>query len=327
MEIADCEINGVCTKIPFTQALEDGDLRAIQRAPKAEFHRHAFFGTRIENVERWLGYPLERPALPLTGLKAMDDYAARVLGPRIGSRAAFEFTAAAAIGDAIEDGVRFLEMSFDVRSVSHFEGGFAEFASAIQSLRERYRDRIDLRPELGIPREIVANGKMTQRIHEGIESGVFLSIDLYADEDACSVEAVVPIYENARSAGMKLKAHVGEFGGAERVRETAEALELDEIQHGIAAAESPGVMQWLSENRIRLHVCPSSNVMLGAVDSIPSHPIRVLFDHGVEVTVNTDDPMIFGQSVSQEYFNLYQAGVFSAEELDAIRLASIAERA
>lgn len=312
--------------LTFAQALESGDMSSILRAPKADFHRHAFFGTFIENVERWLGYPLERPALPMPGLKAMDDYATRVLGPHIGSREAFEFTANAALDDAIKDGVRFLEMSFDVRSASHFEGGFAEFASTILKLRERYRNRVDLRPELGIPREFVADREMVHRAHEGIESGVFLSIDLYADENACSVDAVIPIYRKAMSSGMKLKAHVGEFGGAERVRETAGALELDEIQHGIAAAGSPGVMQWLSENRIRLHVCPSSNVMLGAVDSLPSHPIRVLFDHGVEVTVNTDDPMIFGQSVSQEYLNLFEAGVFSAAELDGIRVASIAER-
>ncbi len=312
--------------VPFAQALESGDMLSIQRAPKADFHRHAFFGTFIENVERWLGFALERPTLPLPGLKAMEDYAIRVLGPHISSRAAFEFTAGAAINDAIEDGVRCLEMSFDVRSAGHFERGFAEFASTIQELRERYCDRIDLRPELGIPREIVADREMVHRVHEGIDSGVFLSIDLYADENACSVDAVIPIYRSAGSAGMKLKAHVGEFGGAERVRETAGALELDEIQHGIAAAESPGVMRWLSENRIRLHVCPSSNVMLGAVDSLQSHPIRALFDHGVEVSVNTDDPMIFGQSVSQEYMNLYEAGVFRPEELDAIRVTSLATR-
>ena len=63
--------------------------------------------------------------------------------------------------------------------------------------------------------------------------------------------------------------------------------------------------------------------MLGAVDSLSTHPIRALFDQGVEVTVNTDDPMIFGQSVSQEYLNLFEAGVFSAEELDGIRIASM----
>ncbi len=312
--------------IPFARALEAVDLSSIQRAPKAEFHRHHFFGTRIENVERWLGRPLERPVFPMRGLPGMEDYARRALGPHISSRAGIEFTACAAINDAIEDGVRQLEMSFDVRSAGHFESGIGGFSLFIRDLVERHRDRIDLRPELGIPREIIGDREMVQRVHGGIESGVFQSIDLYGDEHACTLEAVIPLYGHVRSAGMKLKAHAGEFGGAERVRETAEALGLDEIQHGIAAAESADVMRWLSNNRIRLHVCPSSNVMLGAVDWLSTHPIRTLFDHGLEVTLNTDDPMIFGQSVSQEYLNLFEAGVFSAEELDAIRVASIAQR-
>ena len=308
---------------PFARALDEGDLSSIQRAPKAEFHRHAYFGTRIENVERWLGRPLERPVVPMRGLKGMEDYAGRALYPYLNSRKACEFTARAAVEEAIEDGVRRLEMSFDVRSAGHFETGLAGFASFIQDLVERNRDRIDLRPELGIPREIVGDSVMANRARAGIESGMFRSIDLYGDEHACSLDDVLTLYRHARSAGMKLKAHVGEFGGAERVRGTAEALGLHEVQHGIAAAESPSVTRWLSDNRIRLHVCPSGNVMLGAVDSLSTHPIRALFDQGVEVTVNTDDPMIFGQSVSQEYLNLFEAGVFSAEELDGIRIASM----
>ena len=123
---------------------------------------------------------------------------------------------------------------------------------------------------------------------------------------------------------MKLKAHLGEFGGAARLRDHADRLGVSEIQHGIAAAESEDVMSWLVRNRVRLNVCPSSNVMLGAASSLASHPIRVLVDHGVEVTINTDDPIIFGQSVSQEYLNLYAAGVLSADELDAIRVTSVA---
>lgn len=73
-------------------------------------------------------------------------------------------------------------------------------------------------------------------------------------------------------------------------------------------------MRWLARNRIRLNVGPSSNVMLGAVSSLASHPIRVLVD---------PDPMIFGQSVSQEDLNLYNAGVLSADERDAIRVKPV----
>ena len=82
-----------------------------------------------------------------------------------------------------------------------------------------------------------------------------------------------PLYRKAREAGMKLKAHVGEFGGAEEVRRTVEVLDLDEVQHGIGAAESVEVMRWLAEHQIRLNVCPTSNVMLDGVSEL-APPIR-----------------------------------------------------
>ena len=111
--------------------------------------------------------------------------------------------------------------------------------------------------------------------------------------------------------------------GAQRPRHTVEVLELEGVQHGIRAADSPDVMKWLSQNQIQLNVCPTSNVMLGAAGSLDKHPIRKLYDRGVSVTINTDDLMIFGQSVSEEYLNLYRAGVFSPEELDGIREAAL----
>ena len=190
-------------------------------------------------------------------------------------------------------------------------------------LVERYQAQLNLRPELGFARECAADPKWMKLAHEAIESDIFQSIDLYSHQEACTPEAVKPLYRKARAAGMKLKAHVGEFGGAEEVRRTVEVLDLDEVQHGIGAAESTEVMRWLSENQIRLNISPTSNVMLGAVTELASHPIRILFDNGVPVTINTDDLIIFGQSVSEEYRNLYRAGVFSAQELDDIRRASL----
>ena len=123
---------------------------------------------------------------------------------------------------------------------------------------------------------------------------------------------------------MTLKAHVGEFGSADDVLEAVDTLELHEVQHGIAAAESPYAMRWLADHRIRLNVCPTSNVMLGRVENIRRHPIRQLYDQGVPVTINTDDLLIFDQSVSQEYLNLHRCGLMTAEELNEIRLTGLA---
>ena len=228
------------------------------------------------------------------------------------------------MNDAVQDGVVMLEMSFDIRLVTFYPDGLTELRAFIEMLVEQYREQIDLRPELGFARECANDPKWMKLAHEAIELDIFQSIDLYSHQEGCAPEAVKPLYRKAREAGMKLKAHVGEFGGAEEVRRTVEVLDLDEVQHGIGAAESVEVMRWLSENQTQLNVCPTSNVMLDAVPDLASHPIRILFDNGVPVTINTDDLMIFGQSVSEEYRNLYRAGVFSAQELEDIRGASLA---
>ncbi len=107
---------------------------------------------------------------------------------------------------------------------------------------------------------------------------------------------------------------------ADDVRRAVEELELDEIQHGIAAADLPTVMRFLADNRIRLNICPTSNVMLGRVKDLATHPVRKLYDAGIRVTINTDDFLVFGRSVSEEFLGLYQAGTFTAAELDQIRL-------
>lgn len=116
---------------------------------------------------------------------------------------------------------------------------------------------------------------------------------------------------------------MGEWGTADDVLRAVETLELDEVQHGIAAAASPAVMRALATAGVRLNVCPTSNLKLGRVATLAEHPIRRLYDAGVRVSVNTDDPLIFGASLSEEFLALYRAGVMTAAELDEIRLGAL----
>lgn len=309
----------------FVDALCADDLTTLKTVAKVDLHCHAFFGARRQNLERRLDHPLQPPPAKMRGLGGMHIYAADVLDPHLRSRETVEYVAESAVRDAIGDGVVALEMSFDIRRAAFYVDGLAGVERYIRALVERYRAQIDLRPELGIPRQVAASPELMARAGQAVELGLFRSIDLYDHQEACAPEAVEPLYAKAGAAGMKRKAHVGEFGGAEEIRRTVELLELDEVQHGIGAAESAAVMRWLAANRIRLNVCPTSNVMLDAVSELARHPIRDLYDNGVPVTINTDDPMIFDQSVTDEYRNLYRAGVFSARELDDIRRASLEE--
>jgi adenosine deaminase len=158
-----------------------------------------------------------------------------------------------------------------------------------------------------------------------LESPTYRSVDLYGDELVQPIGVFKPVYRFAGANGLRLKAHVGEWGPADDVWRAVEELELDEVQHGISAADSPAVMRFLADHHIRLNICPTSNVMLGRVPSIAAHPIRRLFDAGIVVTVNTDDVLMFGSSASEEFLKLYDAGVFSARELNQIRLNGLTD--
>ena len=309
----------------FVDALIREDIDALKKVPKTDFHSHSALGTRIENIEKWLNITLQRPPSRMDGLDGMMSYVREILNPYINTQEGFEFTAEYAVKDAIEDHVEILEMSFGTRFALFYPNQEQGMMAFVEALSEKYEAEITLRPELGFIREDYGNKELCSVEQKCIEGGVFHSIDLYSNETACTPETFRDLFRQARANGMKLKAHVGEFGSAETVRHTVETLELDEVQHGIGAADSPEIMVWLSQNQIRLNVCPTSNVILGAVESLSRHPVRKLYDHGVKVTINTDDLMIFGQSISQEYLNLYRARIFSAEELDGIRETALEE--
>ena len=256
----------------------------------------------------------------------MLEFLRLAIDPYFDSSPGAELVATRAVADAISDGVSVLEMSFDIWAARCHPDGLQGHLGFVRSLVEQCRDHIRLRPELGSSRRYASNTELMDLAAEAVTSEAFASIDLYSTEDACAPEAVQPLYAEARARGLTLKAHVGEFGSAEDVRRTVEVLDLDEVQHGIAAAESTDVMRWRAEKGVRLNVCPTSNVRLGVVADLSSHPTRRLHDHGIAVTVSTDDLTMFGQSVSDEYLNLFRAGVFTAEELDGIRVASLASR-
>ena len=153
----------------------------------------------------------------------------------------------------------------------------------------------------------------------------YKSIDINAGETQQPIKNFKKIYRKAKEYGLRLKAHIGEFGTTDDVIEAVEELELDEVHHGIAAAKSDFVMKWLAKHKIQLNVCPTSNIKLQVVESYATHPIRKLYDNGIPVTINTDDMSVFNQSVSQEYLNLYKSGLMNADELDFIRKTGLKE--
>ncbi len=110
-----------------------------------------------------------------------------------------------------------------------------------------------------------------------------------------------PFFTQAREAGLHSVPHAGETTGPATVWSAVHDLGAERIGHGVGAHTDPALLEHLAVHRIPLEVCPTSNVRTGQFDSIDAHPVRRLLDHGVVVTLNTDDPPMFGATLNGEY--------------------------
>jgi aminodeoxyfutalosine deaminase len=110
-----------------------------------------------------------------------------------------------------------------------------------------------------------------------------------------------PHFDAARAAGLHSVPHAGETTGPETVWESLRLLGAERIGHGTSAAQDPALLAHLAETGIALEVCPSSNIATRAVASLAEHPLRAFVDAGVTVTINSDDPPMFGTTLNHEY--------------------------
>lgn len=299
----------------FQQALRAGDLDAIRRCPKADLHNHGWAGANPAAVATILGKTFAPLARKLASMAEMHAWAAAHFGnpdPKLRPRL-FE----AAFVRAAEDGLVRYEIGDDVWAIT-LDGSAGNVTDILKRAHERGAPSVEWIPQLGMSRHCRIED-IRRWMEPFLELRFYRTLDLSGDEFAQPIENFKPLYRLAQANGLRLKAHVGEWGDADSVRRAVEELDLDEVQHGLAAADSPSVLRFLADHRIRLNLCPTSNLMLGRVESLSSHPIRKLFDAGVRVTVNTDDMAMFGQSVSHEFLNLFKAGCLNESELDQIR--------
>ena len=150
-----------------------------------------------------------------------------------------------------------------------------------------------------------------------------IGIGLGGSEHAHPPELFTDLYSRARNIGFRTTAHAGEAAGAESVWGAINALKVERIGHGIRAIEDPELMRHLAETQIPIEMCPLSNIATGVVDSIAAHPIRQFLDQGVLVSVNSDDPAMFGNSLTGDYTSLMTELAFTPDEIRELILNGI----
>jgi adenosine deaminase len=136
-------------------------------------------------------------------------------------------------------------------------------------------------------------------------------------------ELFAAVFERARGLGLRTTAHAGESAGAPSVWGAIRALRVDRVGHATRAVEDPALVRYLAETRIPLELCPLSNVRTAVVPAIANHPLRRYFDLGIPVSLNTDDPLFFGNSLAGELAAAQQAHEFSREEIKRLITSAI----
>ncbi|GAA1476280.1 adenosine deaminase [Nocardioides aestuarii] len=124
-----------------------------------------------------------------------------------------------------------------------------------------------------------------------------------------------PHFDAARAAGLRSVPHAGETTGPETVWDAVRLLGAERIGHGTSSAQDPELLAHLARHGIVLEVCPTSNIATRAVETLDVHPLRTFVEAGVPVTINSDDPPMFGTTLNEEYavaadlLDLDEAGV------------------
>ena len=297
----------------FKRYLKENNLNGLKTIKKAELHNHCGLGMKFDNIHSYTKGKIKRPSKDMKGIKGLDDFIFNEYMNHIKTKEDFLWS--------IDDNIVILEASVDCHDILRFEND-KDFFDCIGSLVDKYKDKIDFRPEIGIAKSI-SDENLEKLIPKIIDSKVFKSIDLYGDEEIVGFDRYKTYYDYAKKNGLKLKVHAGEFLGAENVKEAIETLNIDELQHGFRAVESDYVLDIIKERNIRLNICPTSNIYLGAVDDIKNHPVRKIYDKGINISINTDDLIVFDSTVSEEYLVLYNNHIFNEDELDKIRINSL----
>ena len=289
----------------------------VRGLPKAEVHVHLEGSLPPELVAaaaKEVGRELpERVFTDLGGFLAyLDASCAVVTTADQVARAGYAVARRAA-----DAGVRYVDVIWNPTHWPVWRDRLREFVDALDAgFREAAADGL---PPVGV----CVSLKRTQSAEEALDlvdrvaawrhpRVVALSIDGNEATAGRTGARFAAAFAGARAAGLRCCAHAGESSGPEGVLDAIDVLGAERIDHGVRAVEDPALVRRLAAEGIPLDVCPTSNVRLGVAPSLASHPVEALRQAGVRVSLNTDDPVLFGSSVDGEY--LACADVFGWSE-------------
>jgi adenosine deaminase len=299
----------------------EADLRAYIRAlPKTETHLHLEGSLDYALLHEWdpSKYPRDpvwrRPEHRFESFEKFDETLLGHALPWFSSPERYYEAARVSFARHVEQNVRYVETSFHL--------GIVEFVSftgreIIEAIRAAVPPGLEVRIFAGMLRSNYA-GPVQAVIDDLANWDELDGVDIHGFERVPTESWTAPVWQRLRESGKITKCHAGEFDGAHRVREAIEGLGVKRVQHGVRAIEDRAVVQLAVDQDVTFDVCPISNVKLQVFPDMSSHPLRALMAAGVRCTVSSDDPLVFGNQVSDDYAALAFEADFTPSELAQI---------
>ena len=304
----------------------------FERIPKTELHLHlegAIPYTALwELIEKYGGEPSVPDLGALRDRFAYRDFAHFLdtwvwKNQFLREYEDFAFIAQAVAHDLARQNIRYAEIFFS-------PSDFARYGLQPQGIAQSIFEGLSAVPEVSarliadLVRDSGPQGaaRTLAEVHEVQNLGV-VGIGLGGAEHRFPPEQFGPVYEAARRFGFHTTAHAGEAAGAGSIWGALRSLQAERIGHATRASEDPALLDQLMERQIPLEMCPLSNVRTGVAPSLEQHPVRRYFDAGLHVTVNTDDPKMFGNSMADEFRALVQVHGFTRDEIRKLILNGI----
>jgi aminodeoxyfutalosine deaminase len=307
----------------------------IQAMPKAELHVHLegsiLPATLLELAHR---NNVALPANDVAGLRALYQFTDfrrfievyTLIQTCLCTRDDFALIVRDFGAEMARQNVRYAEVTWTPIAAVHHRAPWADMLAGVDAGREQARHAygVEIRWMPDAARDMgLAAAMETAELVIGARDHGMLALGLGGSESLYPPELYAAPFERARAAGLRSYPHAGELSGPESIWNALRALHADRIGHGVRCIEDPELMRYLREQDIAIDVCPTSNVCLHIYPSYAAHPLRRLYDAGVPVTLNSDDPPLFNTDLLHEYQVAHDAFGFSVDELCRLSLNAV----
>ncbi|MFT3895003.1 MAG: adenosine deaminase [Anaerolineales bacterium] len=294
-------------------------LHTYRALPKVELHRHLEGSLRLDtmlDIARQHGITIPADVLRLSTLVQVQEedkftfqnFLAKFNTLRLFYRSpdVIHRITREAVEDAARDNVRYMELRFTPVALSRAErfplhDVMDWVATSARESAKKCNITVRLIASVNRHESTELAEQVAWLAAEHLDDGI-VALDLAGNEAEFPSEPFYGIFKEARQAGLHVTIHAGEWGPAADIKEAIENLSAERIGHGVRVLEDKDITALAKELGIAFEVCITSNYQSGVVEALEAHPLMKMFENGLNVTLNTDDPSISRITLSHEYY-------------------------